>query len=65
MACLQPFSSLVAPINASLAADVDCLEYLRNISSLDHTDGKGFTLKFEFNDNPYFENKILEKVRSQ
>jgi hypothetical protein len=29
-------------------ADVDCLEYLRDISSTDHIDGKGFTLKFMF-----------------
>jgi len=41
--------------------DVDCLEYLRNISARDNEDGTGFTLKFDFQDNPYFENKFLEK----
>ena len=41
--------------------DVDCLEYLQDIRCEDHEDGKGFTLKFEFAENDYFTNTVLEK----
>ena len=42
-------------------ADVDCLEYLRDIKCEDFEDGMGFTLKFFFAPNDYFTNEVLEK----
>lgn len=41
--------------------DIDCLEYLQDITCVDDADGKGFTLKFWFKPNPYFENAELTK----
>lgn len=42
--------------------DSECLLNLEDISSEDFLDGKGFTLKFKFNDhNPFFYNKVLTK----
>jgi len=41
--------------------DVDCLAFLRNIECIDDEDGKGFTLKFQFAPNPFFENDVLTK----
>jgi nucleosome assembly protein 1-like 1 len=43
--------------------DVDCLEYLTDITCDDFEDGKGFELKFHFSEtNPYFTNKVLTKT---
>ena len=41
--------------------DVDCLAYLKDISCADDEDGKAFTLKFEFDANPFFDNDVLTK----
>jgi nucleosome assembly protein 1-like 1 len=41
--------------------DIDCLEYIEDIKCFDDTDGKGFTLKFFFKENPFFENLELTK----
>mmetsp|Transcript_22803 Transcript_22803/g.32639 ORF Transcript_22803/g.32639 Transcript_22803/m.32639 type:complete len:321 (-) Transcript_22803:67-1029(-) len=43
--------------------DVDCLEHLKDIRSIDHEDGKGFTLEFYFDapNNPFFTNPLLTK----
>jgi nucleosome assembly protein 1-like 1 len=42
--------------------DLDCLEYLMNISCSEHEDGKGFTLSFAFAPNEYFSNTTLTKT---
>lgn len=42
--------------------DCECLLNLEDICSEDFLDGKGFTLRFKFNDyNPFFYNKVLTK----
>jgi len=41
--------------------DVDCLEHLIDVTCDDSPDGKGFTLKFYFEPNDYFENLVLTK----
>ena len=41
--------------------DVCCLEFLQDVTCKDDEDGKGFTLSFFFEPNPYFENSILTK----
>lgn len=41
--------------------DVDCLEYLYDITCIDDEGGKGFTLRFHFLDNPYFHDTVLVK----
>eukprot|EP00804_Cyclotella_cryptica_P023930 CCRYP_010049-RA/>CCRYP_010049-RA protein AED:0.00 eAED:0.00 QI:872/-1/1/1/-1/1/1/152/251 len=41
--------------------DVDCLEYLTDITCKDFPDGTGFELAFHFSTNPYFTNPILTK----
>ncbi|KAI2512827.1 hypothetical protein MHU86_1616 [Fragilaria crotonensis] len=43
--------------------DVDCLEYLTDITCVDFEDGKGFELQFHFSEqNPYFTNPMLTKT---
>lgn len=43
--------------------DVDCLEYLTDITCRDFDDGKGFELQFHFSEqNPYFTNRVLTKT---
>ena len=43
--------------------DVDCLEYLTDITCRDFEDGKGFELQFHFAEqNPYFTNQVLTKT---
>mmetsp|Transcript_21153 Transcript_21153/g.38170 ORF Transcript_21153/g.38170 Transcript_21153/m.38170 type:complete len:385 (-) Transcript_21153:1690-2844(-) len=41
--------------------DVDCLESLVNITCEDDEDGGGFTIKFSFAPNDYFQNEVLTK----
>ena len=41
--------------------DVCCLEFLKDVTCEDDADGKGFTLSFFFEPNPYFENSVLTK----
>lgn len=41
--------------------DVDCLEYLQDITCVDNDDGKGFTLRFFFAPNDYFHDTVLTK----
>jgi len=45
-------------------ADVDALEYLSDIRSVDLPNGAGFTLTFFFAENPFFENTTLSKTYS-
>lgn len=42
--------------------DVDCLEHLVNVTCDDFEDGHGFTLRFHFEPNDYFENEVLTKT---
>ncbi|ACI64183.1 predicted protein, partial [Thalassiosira pseudonana CCMP1335] len=42
--------------------DVDCLDFLTDITSTDSTDGQGFSLTFHFSPNPYFTNTTLTKT---
>ena len=43
--------------------DVDCLEYLTDITCVDFDDGKGFELQFLFSEqNTYFTNPVLTKT---
>jgi len=42
-------------------SDVDCLEHLIDVTCEDFLDGKGFTLKFHFRKNEYFENDVITK----
>jgi len=42
--------------------DVDCLEYLLDVSCVDRPDGKGFALRFRFAPNEYFNNDVLTKT---
>lgn len=41
--------------------DVDCLEHLQDITCDDDENGEGFTIKFHFGPNDYFENSVLIK----
>jgi nucleosome assembly protein 1-like 1 len=41
--------------------DVDCLEHLQDITCYDDDNGEGFTIKFHFGPNDYFENSVLTK----
>lgn len=41
--------------------DVDCLEHLENVTCEDDLEGTGFTLRFYFSENDYFENDVLTK----
>eukprot|EP00934_Nitzschia_sp_Nitz4_P008426 Nitzschia sp. Nitz4//scaffold35_size145790//73919//75823//NITZ4_003029-RA/size145790-processed-gene-0.237-mRNA-1//-1//CDS//3329549121//8416//frame0 len=41
--------------------DISCLESLEDIQCEDHENGEGFTLRFHFAENDYFENKVLTK----
>ena len=41
--------------------DVACLEYLQDITCDDDENGEGFTLKFHFSPNIYFEDTVLTK----
>eukprot|EP00633_Aureoumbra_lagunensis_P002689 CAMPEP_0197286242 /NCGR_PEP_ID=MMETSP0890-20130614/1706_1 /TAXON_ID=44058 ORGANISM="Aureoumbra lagunensis, Strain CCMP1510" /NCGR_SAMPLE_ID=MMETSP0890 /ASSEMBLY_ACC=CAM_ASM_000533 /LENGTH=388 /DNA_ID=CAMNT_0042754461 /DNA_START=26 /DNA_END=1192 /DNA_ORIENTATION=+ len=42
--------------------DIDALKYLVDVRCIDFDDMKGFTLEFEFVQNPYFTNSILTKT---
>lgn len=55
MGHMETIGSLLEP------EDIECLEYLSDIACTDYLDGKGFTLKFSFQPNPYFENTELIK----
>jgi len=41
--------------------DIICLESLQDIRCMDNEDGDGFTLTFQFSENPFFENSELTK----
>jgi nucleosome assembly protein 1-like 1 len=53
----------IEPIGELLTVDdLGCLDYLMDITSTTHEDGKGFTLTFHFSpNNPYFTNPTLTK----
>lgn len=55
MTHMEPLADLITE------EDVDCLEHLQNIASVDDADGTGFTLEFHFAPNDYFENTVLTK----
>ena len=42
--------------------DNECILFLDNITCDENGEGTGFTLKFHFRENPFFENKVLTKM---
>ena len=53
---------LQTPELSNQTEDVDCLDFLTDITSTDSPDGQGFSLTFNFSPNPYFTNTTLTKT---